>query len=190
MKIKNLNQKPENQNLKPDEDDNLCWSDIVKGVRKIKDPNRDLSKPEPKPIEIRESVNIFAAYHGEGLQKLSAGSVDNIDYQTARRFKRGEFRIEGILDLHGVTSDRAFDLVLSFVHKSYLHGKRCIQIVTGKGLHQESEDWFSARGVLKDLVPQWLNSDQIRPLLLAFDYSRPEDGGDGALTILLRRQTA
>ena len=65
--------------------------------------------------------------------------------------------------------------------------KRCVQIVTGKGLHRE-DDIFAARGVLRDLVPQWLNNGLLRPLILTFDYSRPEDGGEGALTILLRRR--
>ena len=58
----------------------------------------------------------------------------------------------------------------------------------GDFIYRSEDDVFAIRGVLKELVPQWLNNPQIRPLILTFDYSRIEDGGEGALTILLRRK--
>ena len=141
----------------------------------------------PKEFIIRENVNVFEAYGGEDLSFLIPGAADNIDANTMRRFKRGEFAIEAVLDLHGCTSEESFGKVENFIKKAYLRQKRCVQIVTGKGLHRE-DDIFAACGVLRDLVPQWLNNGLLRPLILTFDYSRPEDGGEGALTILLRRR--
>ena len=185
MKIKELN--PQKNPRLPDEADSEVWQEAVKGVRKIKNPNLDLSKPAPKEFIIRENVNVFEAYGGEDLSFLIPGAADNIDANTMRRFKRGEFAIEAVLDLHGCTSEESFGKVENFIKKAYLRQKRCVQIVTGKGLHRE-DDIFAARGVLRDLVPQWLNNGLLRPLILTFDYSRPEDGGEGALTILLRRR--
>ena len=185
MKIKEL--KPQKNPLQPDETDGAFWQEAVKGVRKIKNPNLDLSKPAPKEFVIRENVNVFEAYGGEKLRFLVPGDSEGIDANTMRRFKRGEFAIEAVLDLHGYTSEESFDKVEHFIKKAYLRQKRCVQIVTGKGLHRE-DDIFAVRGVLKDLVPQWLNGALLRPLILTFDYSRPEDGGEGALTILLRRK--
>jgi DNA-nicking Smr family endonuclease len=133
-------------------------------------------------------VNVFDVYEGETLNYINVGEGVGVDKATLKRFKRGEFVIEAILDLHGYTSDEAYDKVESFIKNCYLYKKRCVQIITGKGLHKDDEDIFSVSGVLKDLVPKWLNTDNLRPLILLFDYSRQEDGGEGALTILLRRK--
>ena len=96
---------------------------------------------------------------------------------------------EAELDLHGCTEDKAFDKVVNFVKTSYLRGKRCIHIITGKGLHAPDDfDFFAARGVLKDRVPQWLNLPEIRPLILIIDHPAPKDGGTGVIRILLRRK--
>lgn len=123
------------------------------------------------------------------LADIVIGGTDNIDANTARRFKRGEFKTEAELDLHGYTENKAFDAVVSFVKRSYLKGRRCIAIITGKGLHQNDEDGtFAGRGVLKERVPQWLNQPDIRPLILAVHHPEHRQGGSGVIRILLRRQ--
>mgnify|MGYP004572859801 FL=1 len=185
--MKNLNKNPKKTDPKQPEDTDF-WQEVVKGVRKIPVSNIDLSKPHTELPEIRQNINIFEFYQGERLDYLRAGSFNNIDANTVKRFKRGEFRIEARLDLHGCLVDEAYQKVETFLQNAVRRGLRCVQIITGKGLHRENEDIFAARGVLKDLVPQWLNQDHIRPLLLAFDYSPVSEGGDGALMLLLRRK--
>ena len=186
MKIRNLNEK-KTKKQQPDDDDCKFWQDVIVDVKKIKQQNLHLSKQTKTEFVIRNNVNVFEAYSGETLHDIKIGEGANIDAATFKRFKRGEFIIEAILDLHGYTTDEAFDKVEFFIKNCYLRKRRCVQIVTGKGLHQE-DDIFAVRGVLKDMVPKWLNTEMLRPLILAFAYSRPEDGGEGALTILLRRK--
>lgn len=164
------------------------WDEIKKKTKKL---------PQPEPIpeapliigDIKPSVNYNQAYSGNKLENLSIGTTDNIDRRTAQKFTRGEFKIERRLDLHGYTEKEAYDKVFEFVKTSYLQNCRCILIITGKGsLHrEEDDDIFASRGILKDQVPNWLNSDELRPLILSFSYSKPADGGEGALYILLRR---
>ena len=185
MKNLNKNKKATTQNQPEDVD---FWQEFVKGVQKIPAPNLDLSKPQTELPEIRQSINIFEFYKGEKLDYLRPGSFNNIDANTVKRFRRGAFKIEARLDLHGCLVDEAFGKVEEFLQNAVQRGVRCVQIITGKGLHREDDDIFSPRGVLKDLVPQWLNQDHLRPLLLAFDYSPVEEGGDGALLLLLRRK--
>ena len=59
-------------------------------------------------------------------------------------------------------------------------GKRCVLVITGKGL--------SSGGVLRDQVPRWLNLAPNRARVLAFDYARQHHGGAGALYVLLKRR--
>ena len=178
-----------NQLPKLSEEDKNLWAELTGDVNKITPPDRDLSA---KPVvfkEFRPTIAPHTVYHGETLQELRHGAADNIDKRTAQKFKRGEFRIERRLDLHGLKEDQAWEKVQNFIQNCYLQDCRCVLIITGKGMHKEDGiDIFAERGVLKDRVPQWLNSPSLRPFILSFDYAQPKDGGSGALYILLRRR--
>jgi len=112
-----------------------------------------------------------------------------MDGQTARRMKRCEYKIEATLDLHGKTEAVAYEAVSAFIKNAYLQNKRCVLIITGKGLNQNpDEDIFSEKGKLKERTPVWLNSEQLRPLILGFTHPTQNLGGSGALYILLRKK--
>lgn len=170
-------------------DDERLWAEITKDIRKM--PERDM--PPSKPVtlpEIHPTVNLAAAYRGETLSDIIIGNTDSMDGNMAKRFKRCEFPIEGTLDLHGFREEEARQAVFEFVQKSYLYGKRCIIIITGKGLPHNNPDGdiFNPKGKLKESVPAWLNSRELRPLILACNHPVARLGGSGALYILLRRQ--
>ena len=179
-----MKQRPQNQ---PDEEDSSFWEEVTNGVKKITRPQ---TIPAKKIVlkEVVPTIRMNEVYQGECLKKIIAGDLDNIDNNTAKRFKRGEFKIEAELDLHGYTEEKAFEAVHSFIKKAYLQNKRCVLIITGKGYHQDSDDIFASKGILKDRVPQWLNNQELRPLILSFIHPEAKLGGSGALYILLRRQ--
>lgn len=163
-----------------------AWDEALQGVKKL--PQVEI--PPQAPLIIEEctpTINYQQAYNGDSLTRLEVGETANIDANTAERFKRGEFKIERRLDLHGLTEKAAYEEVENFIKKSYQAKLRCILIVTGKGTRRETDDLFAAKGIIKERVPQWLNSAEIRPLILSFAYALPIDGGDGALYVLLRR---
>ncbi len=169
------------------EDINL-WQETIQDVKKTK-KKEYIERPLPENISIKNSINLTTVYQGNSLEELPIGGTDNIDKKTAQKFKRGEFKIERRLDLHGYTEDEAWDAVINFVKNAYIDNLRCILIVTGKGNpHPENEDFMQRRGILKEKVPQWLNSRELRPLILSISYSQIKDGGDGALYVLLRRK--
>lgn len=172
-----------------DEKDIAAWQELVKDIRRLKTTNQEHSLcRRPLPMKIVPKISPNLVYHGAPLGELAAGNLDNIDKQTARRFRRGDFAVEAELDLHGYNENNAYDEVIAFVKKAYLQGKRCIAIITGKGLHQNDEDdIFVSRGVLKNRVPQWLNLPEIRPLILAINHPEQLRGGSGVIEILLRR---
>ena len=69
-----------------------------------------------------------------------------------------------------------------------MQGKRCILIITGKGITQDSDDIFSSKGKLKERTPIWLNSEELRPLILGFIHPIQSLGGTGSLYIMLRKK--
>lgn len=175
------------RDVAPAEDDNIAWAEEVKNIKKSK-------QAEEKPFapliigEIRQNIDYAAAYSGNRLNFLNVGDIDNIDKRTAEKFKKGEFKLEAKLDLHGKTEKEAFSAVIDFVRNSYMQKLRFIMIITGKGINKADDFWYEKKGILKDSVPSWLNGSELRPLILSFCYAKPEDGGEGALYVLLRRQ--
>lgn len=176
---------PQNQ---PEDDDQLFWQETTGKVKKIPQPET-ISGKKIVIKEVVPTIRMHEVYQGDCLDKLQAGDFANIDANTIKRFKRGEFKIDGELDLHGHTEDKAYDAVHSFIKNAYLRGKRCVLIITGKGYHHDdNDDIFASKGVLRDRVPQWLNDPELRPLILTFMHPEAKLGGTGALCILIRRQ--
>lgn len=168
-------------------DEDGAWEEVISGVKKL--PSVEEKPTAPLIIgEISPTVNYAAAYSGNKLDELQIGNVDNVDRRTADKFKRGEFPIQRRLDLHGMREKEACQAVDEFIRGSYLQGLRCVLIVTGKGINKADDAWYEKKGILKDSVPSWLNSPELRPLILSLSYALPEDGGEGALYILLRRK--
>lgn len=171
-----------------DEFDKNFWLETVKGVEESK-PVNSVIREKNKPINIKQHrqfsiIQEFTTY-SKNLDDLETGGIDKA---TLRKFKREEFNIEAKLDLHGLTVDEAFIKVDNFIPQCYNQGKRCVIIITGKGLTtHEDDDIFTVKGILKRHVPQWLDMPRIRAMILTYKHPSEKLGGTGALYILLRR---
>ena len=95
-----------------------------------------------------------------------------------KKLRRGQFAVEAELDLHRMTSDEARLATSTFLKMAHKSGKRCIRIIHGKGLGSPNK-----LPVLKTKVNHWLKQ---RDEVLAFCSAPPNDGGTGAVYILLR----
>lgn len=169
--------------------DDEDWKNSLRGIKKIKQPEIPLGAEPPLIIgEMRHNIDYAQVYSGNSLKTLKSDAFDNVDKRTAEKLRKGEFKIERRLDLHGLTEKEASEAVCNFVLNAYRQNLRCILIITGKGLQKETDDWYEKKGILKESLPNWLNSSELRPLVLAFCQAIPEDGGSGAFYILLRRK--
>ena len=96
-----------------------------------------------------------------------------------RRLRRGEFAVEGELDLHGLNSPQAREALRTFLNDALRHRCHCVRVIHGKGLRS------GPRGpVLKHAVNVWLRHFDA---VLAFASARGMDGGTGAIYVLLAR---
>jgi len=107
-----------------------------------------------------------------------------VDKRTFERLKRGKMSIEARLDLHGHTQEAAHRALDAFIEAAYDAGRRCVLVITGKGLRGEE----GHRGVLREKVPQWLSSGRLNPMIVSWQPAQLRDGGEGALYILIRRR--
>ena len=176
-----------NQPPKINDDDASIWEDFIKNVQKTPQPE----EPPSAPIyidEVTPSVNYKNIPNIYQRPPLIVGDLSCMDGNTAKRMKRCEYKVEATLDLHGKTENKAYQAVINFIKQSYLLNKRCVIIITGKGLTNNNDDIFSTKGKLKERTPIWLNSEEVRPLILGFTHPIASLGGSGALYILLRKK--
>ena len=94
-----------------------------------------------------------------------------------RKLRRGGWRIQGQLDLHGLRREDARDALSDFIRDAHKSGWRCVRVVHGKGLGSPGKT-----PVLKGRVQSWLIQ---KKEVLAFAQARPAEGGAGALVVLL-----
>lgn len=112
---------------------------------------------------------------------LAPGEAAGLDRASLRRLVRGKFAIEDTLDLHGHTRVEAHAALASFVATRAASRRACVLIVTGRGRGDTP-------GVLKELVPRWLNEPANRGRILGFATALPRHGGSGAIYVLLRKR--
>jgi DNA-nicking Smr family endonuclease len=95
-----------------------------------------------------------------------------------RKLRRGVWALQGQLDLHGLRTEEAREALSRFLRDAQVRGWRCVRVVHGKGLGSPGRV-----PVIKDKVKRWLvQSDRV----LAFVQARGDDGGAGAVIVLLQ----
>ena len=118
--------------------------------------------------------------------KLSFGEVN-------KELKRGKVKIDRRIDLHGHGLVEAYEKFISEVKKNYNNNKRCLLIITGKGVHKKIDSEQDTRpklfyGKIKNSIINWINEDDLKKYILTYQDAGFEHGGDGALFVYLRKK--
>ncbi|MCR9091376.1 Smr/MutS family protein [Algiphilus sp.] len=113
---------------------------------------------------------------GDILEYRAPGVTES----TYRRLRRGQFHIHDELDLHGHTVAAAKAAVRDFLAECQQLDHHCIRIIHGKGLRSGNNG-----PVLKRHIDGWLRR---RRDVLAFSSAKREQGGAGAVVVLLKSQ--
>jgi DNA-nicking Smr family endonuclease len=174
---------------KPSDEDIRTFRDAVKGTRPLKAaPKIRPHRPQPKPRAqfrrlgeaevLEDSLHLSPAdlevEFGEELTYRRSGIQDAV----MRRLRRGHYRVESELDLHGLTVPEAKQALRDFLSRVIARQSRCVRIIHGKGLGS------GPRGpVLKKAVNVILRRTDA---VVAFCTARPVDGGTGAIYVLLQ----
>ena len=77
--------------------------------------------------------------------------------------------------------------------KNYNKNKRCLLIITGKGVHKKIENDQDTSpklfyGKIKNSIINWINEDDLKKYILTYQDAGFEHGGDGALFVYLRKK--
>lgn len=109
--------------------------------------------------------------------EVSSYAAAGVQHAVLRKLKRGQYRCEAEVDLHGLTRDRAHADLLLFLKNAHAVGMRCVRIIHGKGLGSGSKG-----PVIKRSLGKWLRRDEV----LAWATAPGNQGGSGATLVLLR----
>ena len=96
------------------------------------------------------------------------------------------------IDLHGFTLEQANKTVNEFILKGYSQGIHKLIIVTGKGLHSQTDKnpYVSKDlSILKYSVPEFIeNNTELMKKIFEIKDASIEDGGSGAFYIFLKKK--
>ena len=195
--------KPKKRILTTDEQD--LWQRAVEKTERLNPQAIEIAHtlnivpqtPLPGPKEIR-SFRIGSMVNApSAVKKLQpkpqipkSHSTNNMDKRNFDRLTKGKLRVDGRIDLHGMTLAEAHPALNGFVRSAYADGKRLLLVITGKGdqIRDDGNIMPSRRGVLKQQVPQWLAMAPCAPLVLQVTQATQKHGGGGAYYVYLRRQ--
>ena len=161
----------------------------VKNARPLNVDVPFTEKTYPKPVArqfirdekqaLRDSLSddFYPAHElesGEELLYLRTGQSPDV----LSKLRRGFWVVQAQIDLHGLISDEAREYVAEFLSNCKKSNIRCVRIVHGKGLGSRNRE-----PVLKHKLRNWLmQKDEV----LAYAQAKPEDGGSGAVIVLLK----
>lgn len=171
------------------DDDRQLFESAMDDVRRHRPAQRLTVQRAPPPPAARQTeadaravmaelldgpVDLEELEYGETLSYRAPGVQDGV----MRRLRRGHYRIDAQLDLHGYNRHQARLAVSDFLAECQTRCWRCVRIVHGKGNGSPNSG-----PVLKTYVDSWLRR---RRDVIAFCSAPPNDGGTGAAYVLLR----
>ncbi|MEM6762358.1 MAG: Smr/MutS family protein [Pseudomonadota bacterium] len=106
--------------------------------------------------------------------------IGDLDRKERRKLARDPSRIEGRIDLHGMTQAEAHAALHRFVLGSAASGQRIVLVITGKGRGGEGA------GILRRAVPHWLTGKDLRRVVAGYGAAHPHHGGAGAIYVRLK----
>jgi DNA-nicking Smr family endonuclease len=184
------------------EDERELWEHVTRDVRKPRArvakvakpalPPKGKAKPPPQPKATEVAVRVVPPPAPVKRVPPPFG----VDGATAERLRRGKVEPDATIDLHGLTQAQAHARLAAFVRRGHEIGNRCLLVITGKGSPVAREDAGrgfvmperSKAGVLRMLVPRWLEESDLRALVTGVQGAHQRHGGGGALYVYLRRK--
>lgn len=172
------------------DDDIDLFRQAVGDVKAVKDDRVEPASTNRPPL-IRQSEEDDRSVMHSLLEDLSESDFletgDHLSYtqpgvqrSVLKKLKSGRYSIQSEIDLHGLTVNEARQELADFLKQAQRSRHLCVRVIHGKG--RKTADKAPR---LKPAVNQWL---QRHRSVLAFCSARINDGGTGALYVLLRRE--
>ncbi|RYE89044.1 MAG: DNA mismatch repair protein MutS, partial [Myxococcales bacterium] len=164
----------------------------VKPLEPVKSRRTAPAAPAPRPDDedaaaVRAHLQALVSgadarfeIHDDG-DRMEGRRAD-VDPHTLRRLRRGEFLVDLRCDLHGLTAHEARARLEDVLARARQRGDLMLLVIHGKGRNSPG-----GRSILRGEMAAWLSQGPASVHVAAFTTASDEDGGVGALYVLLRR---
>lgn len=153
----------------------------------------ELAPDQPAPLPVQQQLDEQRVLREAISDEFDAATLLDIDDalsfrrpgvgpDVTRKLRRGEWSLQGEIDLHGLRREDAREALAGFIREAHRRGWRCVRVVHGKGLGSPGKT-----PVLKGKVQSWLIQ---KNEVMAFVQARADEGGAGALVVLLKPSPA
>jgi DNA-nicking Smr family endonuclease len=147
-------------------------------------PSAEAMRAEAEAIHerLRSLVDGASRFEVADDGRRVEGRRIDVPQELVRRLRRGRLPIDARLDLHGLGVREARSELDQFLRTTRARGERCVLVIHGKGEHSPQ-----GSGVLRGEMAAWLSQGAQSEHVAAFVTAGDEDGGEGAVYVLLRR---
>jgi DNA-nicking Smr family endonuclease len=170
-------------------EDRTLFESTVGAVRPLRGKGRAIPVPPVRARHLSVPDKTLEAMPADGLEfalhhtdEYFEGHVPGLDPVIMARLRAGRYSLEKHLDMHGMNARQACDALHAFIKDAYMHSLRCVVVVTGRGRNSPG-----GIGILRRLVQSWLCRAPLKRVVLAFCTAGVNNGGAGAVYVLLRR---
>lgn len=173
---------PRSRRLAPDEAE--LWTAVTADVRPFRARTARPVEPAPAhhaPPSAPSAQSMAAPRVNPAPPPRPVTPLAEIDHRTRVKLRRGRLDVDAKLDLHGMRQAEAQRALLGFLRRAQGEGAKVVIVVTGKGYSSEEG------GVLRRMVPMWLQAPQLRDVVIGFGEAARNHGGEGALYVRIRR---
>ena len=101
-----------------------------------------------------------------------------VNRASLRQFKKNQDNLKARLDLHNNTREPAIQKLAAYIGQCQSEDIRYFLVIFGKGRGSSGEP------VLKKIICSWMIACEE---VLAYEFAKAKDGGDGAAYVMLRR---
>jgi DNA-nicking Smr family endonuclease len=115
------------------DEDRVLWNLVARSAKPLKG-KRVVDIPETPPASMEEAMETVAPKPAASPAARPKQIVTHsLDKPTHEKLAKGRLPIEGRVDLHGMSQEQAYSLLLSFLHRAHAGGVRYVLVITGKG---------------------------------------------------------
>jgi len=173
------------------EEERALWETVTRAIaplrrRKAKIKAIEEAEQIAAPLPAKPSRKTVAPLPAAPAKPAGPPPLAPLGRRMRQKLGRGTEAIDARIDLHGMTQADAHAALSHFLRRAQRDGARMVLVITGKGARADG-DAYSGRGVLKRQVPLWLESGELRPVVVGFESAGVGHGGAGALYVRVRR---
>ncbi len=173
------------------EDDERLLRKAMEGVRAIKAGEKRITGKKEGHTAVRrrgedaekllqEALADHSVINVTNLPEYMEGYVEGINPLIMEKLRKGEFSVQQVMDLHGLSIEGARESFEYFLGDAVKKGLKCVKVIHGRGLRSKRDP------TIKDYLKTWIVRAMHRKWVIAFSNAVMQDGGPGATYILLK----